>query len=349
MLLIDGHLDLGWNAVNWNRDLTRTVAEIRKAEAGSTEKGRGTNTVAFPDLRQGEVAVNLCTVLARAKPNGYPQLDYQTQEIAYAAAQGQLAYYRVMERSGVLRMLRDAPSLAAHLAEWKADSAATPLGVILSMEGADPIVDCDQLASWWDDGLRVLSLAHYGPSAYAHGTNSDGPLTARGRELLARMANIGMILDVTHLCDQSFWEALDLFPGRVIATHNNCRALVPHCRQFSDDQVRALVARDAVIGVAFDTWMLKPDWKAGDEVSISTVIDQIDYIRSLAGGTRHIAIGSDLDGGYGTEQSPVELGTIAGIQQVAPLLRERGYPEAGIEGIFHGNWTRLFMEAWAKR
>lgn len=346
MLLIDGHLDLGWNAVNWNRDLTRTVAEIRKAEAGSTEKGRGTNTVAFPDLREGEVAVNLATVLARAKPNGYPQLDYQTQEIAYAAGQGQLAYYRVMERSGVLRMLRDAASLTAHLAQWKADAASTPLGIILSMEGADPIVDCDQLGSWWDDGLRVLSLAHYGPSAYAHGTNSDGPVTGRGRELLARMAKIGMILDVTHLSDESFWEALELFPGRVIATHNNCRALVPHCRQFSDDQVRALVARNAVIGVAFDTWMLKPDWKAGEEVSISTVIDQIDYIGSLAGGTRNIAIGSDLDGGYGTEQSPVELGTIAGIQQVAPLLRERGYGESDIEGIFHGNWTRLFLEAW---
>jgi membrane dipeptidase len=345
MLLIDGHLDLGWNAVNWNRDLTQTVAAIRASEAGDTEKGRGTGTVAFPEMRSGEVAVSLATVLARAKPNGHPLLDYKTQEIAYGAAQGQLAYYRAMERVGAMRMLRDAAGLKAHLEEWKTAPATAPLGIILSMEGADPVVDPAHVQSWWDDGLRVLSLAHYGPSAYAHGTNSSGLVTERGRELLAHMAKIGMILDMTHLADESFWDALERFPGRLVATHNNCRTLVPHCRQFADEQVKALAARDAVIGMAFDTWMLKPNWKAGEEVSITTVVDQIDYVRKLTGTTRHIAIGSDLDGGYGTEQSPKELGTIAGIQQLIPMLRERDYSEAEIEGIFYGNWTRLFLEA----
>ena len=161
---------------------------------------------------------------------------------------------------------------------------------------------------------------------------------------------MGMILDVTHLSDQSFWEALDIFDGPVIASHNNCRALVPGDRQFSDEQIHALVDRDAVIGIALDTWMLYPGWVKGKTsnavVSLGAVADQVDHVCKLAGNSRHAAIGSDLDGGYGKEQCPYDLDTITDLQNVPNLLRERGYCEEDIRQIMHGNWIRLFRAAW---
>jgi membrane dipeptidase len=352
MLVIDAHLDLSWNALNWNRDLTSTVPGIRALETGMNEKGRTTNTVAFPEMRKAEVAVCLATLLARASGLGEALLDYRNREIACAMAQGQLAYYRIMQSSGEMQMLRNSSSLRAHLQKWKIDPTSTPLGFILSMEGADPILSPDQVPQWWNDGLRVVGLAHYGCSAYAHGTGSAGGLTAQGRELLKSMADVGMILDATHLADESFWEALDVFAGPVLASHNNCRALVPGDRQFSDDQLRCLIERGAVIGAAFDAWMLCPGWVPGASnpaVSLEAVVDHIDHVCQLAGNARQAAIGSDLDGGYGTEQCPEDLDTIIDLQKIPVLLRKRGYAEADIEAVMHGNWVRFFEETWSKK
>jgi membrane dipeptidase len=266
-------------------------------------------------------------------------------------AQGQLAYYRIMECKRELRMLRDRESLRAHIQEWKADGSASPIGFILSMEGADPILSPQQVPQWWRDGLRVVGLAHYGRSAYAHGTASSGGLTPKGRELLKSMAEAGMILDVTHLADQSFWEAVDLFHGPVLASHNNCRSLVPGDRQFADDQLRCLIERDAVIGVAFDAWMLYPGWVPGKTsnsvLSLEAVVDHIDHICQLSGNTAHAAIGSDLDGGYGAEQCPRDLDTIVDVQKIPDLMRKRGYNKTDIEAIMGGNWMRFFETAWA--
>ena len=354
MIVIDAHLDLSWNALNWNRDLTLTVPEIRRLEAGMKEKNRATNTVAFPEMRRGEVAVCLATLLARASGLGEPMLDYRNQEIACAMAQGQLAYYRIMESKGHLRMLKDWPALEAHFQGWKRSGATSPpLGFILSMEGADPILAPSEATRWWSDGLKVVGMAHYGTSAYAHGTASAGGLTRKGRDLLKVMEELGMVLDVTHLADESFWEAVRLFHGPVLASHNNCRSLVPGERQFTDDQLRCLIERDSVVGAAFDAWMLYPGWVPGETsrsvVSLEAVVGHIDHLCQLAGNARHAAIGSDLDGGFGTEQSPRDLDTIADLQKIPDLLRKRGYKQTDIEAVMHGNWLRLFHKAWTDR
>ncbi len=351
MLLIDGHLDLAMNALNWNRDLKLPVYETRSLEAGMEQKGRAAGTVAFPEMHQGEIAITFCTVIARVTQPGAVRGGYRTHEIAYGHAQGQLAYYLELERQGVIRMISDWPSYEAHLQEWQADSASTPLGMVLTMEGADPIVEPSQVGAWWDQGLRVISLAHYGPSAYAKGTESVGGLTQMGRDLLSEMDALGkMILDVTHLSDDSFWEAVEHFKGPVLATHSNCRALVPGDRQLTDDMLRHLFDRDAVIGAVLDAWMLQPNWIRGEttpeKVTLNTVVDHIDYICQLAGNARHAAIGSDLDGGYGTEQTPNDLDTIADLQQIADLLRDRGYAESDIVLIFNGNWSNLLKRVW---
>lgn len=352
MIVIDAHLDLSWNALNWNRDLTQEVPEIRKSEAGMDQTGRSTNTVSLPAMRRGQVAVCLATVLARANPQGRSVLDFRNQEIACAMAQGQLAYYRIMEERGELRRLDDWTAIEAHVRQWNtSQDGNVPLGYILSMEGADPILSPRHLEFWWQSGLRALGLAHYGVSAYAHGTGSSGGLTTRGVELLAVMEDLGVILDTTHLADEGFWEALKRFKGPVIASHNNCRELVPGDRQFSDDQIRSLIERDAVIGAAFDNWMLCRDWVGGQTpnsaVGLETVIDHIDHVCQLAGNAWHAAIGSDLDGGFGTEQSPHDLDTIADLQKIPSLLHKRGYQEDDIRAIMHGNWMRVFKHAWA--
>ena len=354
--IIDAHLDLAWSALSFNRDLTLDLQDVRRHERGMTdERARGNNTVTFPELRRGGIRIAVATLLARGgpaqtRPLGYKRsdLDYINQTHANAIAKGQLAYYRELESQGIVRFISTREDLDAH---WRLanDDAGAPLGIILSMEGADPIVSPAQVQEWWDCGLRAVGPAHYGQSHYAYGTGVSGPLSAKGRELLKEFDRVGMILDATHLCDQSMAEALDLFGGRVLASHHNCRSIIPGDRQLTDGQIRGLVKRDAVIGAALDAWMLHPNWIRGETkpavVGLSAVVDHIDRVCQLAGSVKHSAIGSDLDGGYGFEQTPHDLNTIADLQKLAGLLSSRGYADADIDLIFHGNWLRFFRQA----
>jgi membrane dipeptidase len=355
MIAFDAHLDLAWNAIDWNRDLRLPVKEIRQQEQGLPEKGRGRNTVSFPELRRGKVVTFIATLLPRRLQVGVNTAvhRYSSMEAAYAAACGQLAYYRALEQEGLLRWIKDAKTLEAHVRAWldNEDSPTEPLGFILSMEGADSVLSPEQVEEWWQAGLRIIGPAHYGVSPYAHGTGTEGGLFPKGPALLRTMERVGMILDVTHLSDQCFEEALDIYGGPVLASHHNCRTLVPNQRQLTDSQIKRLLARGAVIGTALDAWMLHPGWVRGQTtpqqagVRLERMIDHMDHVCQLAGNTRHAAIGTDLDGGFGTEQTPLDLDTIADLQRVPALLRQRGYQEADIENIFYGNWLRFFKEA----
>jgi membrane dipeptidase len=258
-----------------------------------------------------------------------------------------------MEAAGQMRMLRDAAALASHVAEWqRTGGQGTPLGFILAMEGADPILEPSQVELWWRRGLRVVEPVHYGNSFYGHGTGAVGGLTVKGRELVEAMQNTGIILDITHLSDDCFWESLDIYHGPVMASHHNCRVLVPGDRQLTDEMIRALVARGAVIGAAFDSWMLYPHYVPQQTdnslVTMDRVVDHIDHVCQLAGNCQHSGIGSDLDGGFGREQSPHDLNTIADLQRIPDMLRKRGYKQAEVENIMHANWLRFFGKALAK-
>lgn len=352
--IFDSHLDLAWNALSFNRDLTLEVDQIRRREEGMTdEPSRGHNTLSLPELGKAGVRVCVATVLARGGPDQKPKtaykrsdLDFASQSIAYAAAHGQLAYYRLLEKQGHVRLIRAAAELESH---WQNAGEASPLGIILSMEGADPIISPGQAEEWWEAGLRAVGPVHYGRSHYAYGTGVCGPLSAAGIELLKEFGRLGIILDVTHLCDQSMAQALDVHDGPVLASHHNCRALVPGDRQLTDEQIKRLIARGAVIGAALDAWMLHPNWVRGqtqpEVVGLNAVADHIEHICQLAGNARHAGIGSDLDGGFGFEQTPRDLNTIADLQKLAPILLSRGFSEADADAIFHGNWLRFFRES----
>jgi membrane dipeptidase len=359
MWIFDAHLDLAWNGIDWNRDLTLPVEQIRATEREQklVGKGRGENTVSFHALRQGGVGVVIATLIARLlRENQMPAFRrYEHMEAAHAAAWGQLVYYRTMEQRGILRPIRDAKDLTAQVSAWEKDPGKCPIGYILSMEGADPVLTPDELPRWYEAGLRIIGPAHYGPSPYAHGTGTVGGLFPPGPALLREMQRLGIILDVTHLADQAFDEAMDQYGGPVLASHHNCRALVPDQRQLSDEQIKRLIGRGAVIGVALDAWMLHPGWVRGETmprpagVNLARVVDHIDHYCQLAGNARHVAIGTDLDGGFGREQSPYDLDTIADLRKLVPLLKERGYSDADIDGILHGNWVRFFTTAWGQR
>jgi membrane dipeptidase len=355
MLIIDMHLDLAMNAIEWNRDLSRPIEEIRAREEGKTDQpDRGRGTVSFAEMRRGGIRLCVATQIARYVAPGATLPGWHSPEQAWAMTQAQLAWYRAMEERHELVQVSDLASLdrvSADSSQLPA-SSSTPIGYVLSLEGADSIVSMHHLERAYEDGLRAVGPAHYGPGVYAQGTNATGGIGVKGRELLSEMARLGIILDVTHLCDDSFREALDHFRGPVWASHSNCRALVPHVRQFTDDQIRELISRGAIIGAAFDAWMLAPDWKRGEttpesaNVTLDTVVDHIDHICQLAGNTRHSCIGSDLDGGFGREQCPSDLLTIADIEKVGARLSARGYSPTDLENIVSGNFLRFLRSNW---
>ena len=356
MFTIDAHLDLSMNAMEWNRDLTRPLAEINAREQGMTDKpDRGNGTVSLPELRKGNVGLVVATQIARFVATDNPLPGWHSPQQAWAHTQGQLAWYRAMEKQGELKQIRNWQELEAHLAYWNAgeDKSQKAIGYILSLEGADSIVSLDYLETAFENGLRALGPAHYGPGRYAYGTDSSAPLAQQGKDLLRKMDELGIILDATHLCDLAFWDALDHFQGPVWASHNKCRALVDHNRQFSDEMIKALIARGAVIGGVFDAWMLSPGWIRGEStpkernVTLNTLLDHFDHICQLAGNANHIGIGSDLDGAFGKEQCPSDLETIADLQKIPDLLLARGYSEEDVQKVMHGNWFRFLKKAWS--
>lgn len=355
MLSVDAHLDLSMNAMEWNRDLRMSISEIREREQGMTDKpDRAKNTVTFDELRKGNFGLVVATQIARYVERTSSLPGWNSPEQAWAQTQAQVAWYKSMEDDGEMKQITNLKQLEQHIVDWdKSTDKKKAIGYILSLEGADSIVTLKNLEKAYEYGLRAVGPAHYGPGRYAFGTDSVGPMGAKGKALLKEMERLNIILDATHLCDESFREAMDNFNGHVWASHHNCRALVNHNRQFNDDQLKELIARGAVIGAPMDAWMIVPNWVRGKStpegmgVSLERVIDHMDHICQLAGNANHIGIGSDLDGAFGREQCPTDIDTIADLQKLRQLLSKRGYTPADIENVMSGNWLRFLRRAWA--
>jgi membrane dipeptidase len=352
MFIVDAHLDLSMNALEWNRDLRASIKEINEREKHLTDKpDRGLATVSLDELRKGNIGLVVATQIARYVDRNSSLPGWNSPEQAWAQTQGQLAYYKALERSNDLRPIRNLPELYTHLETWPSDQHT--IGYILSLEGADSIVSVEYLEIAHEAGLRALGPAHYGPGRYAQGTNATGGIGPKGRELLQKMRELNIILDATHLCDDSFDEAMEHFDGHVWASHHNCRALVDHNRQFSDAQFKELIRRGAVIGMPLDAWMMVPNWERGKStpksmgVTLNTMIDHLSHICDLAGNTNHVGMGTDLDGGFGKEQCPNDLETIADLQKIPNLLAKRGFSEDDIKKICHQNWLNFLEKAWA--
>jgi len=341
--------------MEWNRDLQKPVQEINERERGLTDKpDREKATVSLPELRNGNIGLVVATQIGRYVAPDSKLPGWHSPEQAWAQTQGQLAWYRAMEEQGEMVQINNLRSLNIHLAYWNDGDPNDhkPVGYILSLEGADSIVSLQHLERAYEYGLRAVGPAHYGPGRYANGTNATGQMNSDGLALLKEMERLNIILDATHLCDDAFWQAMDHFHGHVWASHNNCRAFVDHNRQYSDEQIKVLIERGAVIGGAFDAWMLVPGWVRGQSTPQNThcdlnkVVDNIDHICQLAGNSLHVGIGSDLDGAFGREQCPYDLETIADLQKIPALFKQRGYSDEDVNNLMHDNWLRFLRKAW---
>jgi membrane dipeptidase len=357
VFIIDCHLDLAMNAIEWNRNLRKSVSEIRSFEIGMNDKlDRAKGTVALPELRKGNIGLVTATQIARIVKPGSELPGWNSPEIAWSITQAQLSWYRAMEEIGEMVQVTSLVQLEKHMDLWfdkTVPNKSKPIGYILSLEGADSLINISYLEKAYENGLRACGPAHYGPGRYAPGTGMSGGLTQAGRELIQEMDRLKMILDVSHLTDEGFTEAISLFKGPVWASHNNCRKLVNHQRQLNDEQIKILLERDAVIGGVLDTWMLADNWVRGKDdpkqrgVNLETVVDHYDHICQIAGNSLHVAIGSDLDGAYGKEQSPFDLEDISDLQNLRSLLVNRGYSSKDVENIFYKNWLRFLKRAWS--
>ena len=365
MLIIDGDCAFMLGAMERDRDLTLPLEEIRAAPLSGRNwvpNIPGSEAVvSLPEFRRGGVAVIVAKLAARIYRPGSPMWGYRTGDIAYAMARGQAAYYRILETRGEARVIETSGQLSEHMAEWAAarDYSRLPVGMIVGIEGADPILWPEQVHEWWGVGVRVVSLSHYGVSTYSHGTSTGtgGGLFAPAKDLLREMEALGMVLDVTHTSDESVRQAMDIFAGPVVATHQNCRALVPGERQFPDDLLNRVIERGGVIGTSLDAFMLyRPgiDWMdipglqrtfAREEVTLEDVADHMDHVCQLAGNSLHAALGTDLGGGVGWSGAPHGVDSAADYHKIAVVLAQRGHGEEDIANIMHRNWQR-FYEKW---
>ncbi len=372
ILIIDGHLDLAFNALHHRRDLTQDIRVLREREDPKPpgpshpdslrdrkrpeSTSHGTATVSLPQMRQGCVGIALSTIMSRVQiPTGPLDDGMRTQEAAHAIGQSHLHYYKALAHEGQLRFIRDATELDAAIAAWQNPDSTTPIGLILSMESADPILDPEQVSWWWEQGLRSVGLTHFGANTWGHGTGTHGGLYADAYPLLDALAATNIALDLTHASDLVFWQLLNYWQGPVHASHCNCRALVPGQRHLSDEMIQAIAERGGVIGVVFAEFMLNPSINFDDPAtypqtarrSMSAVVDHIDHICQLVGTCEHVAIGSDLDGGFGREMAPIDYDTIADLQRFLDILDRRGYSTHDIAAIAHGNLARFFRQAWS--
>jgi membrane dipeptidase len=350
-LIIDGHEDVAWNWLDLGRDPREDALATRERERETSIPAQmGTRTTGLPQWLAGRVGIIVATVFTMPLHRASP-LDRQTYadpQEAHQKGWHQLEqYHRLVDDEPRLTLITTAAELEGVVGQWLDATAEPAVGLVLALEGADPVREPAELHEWVDHGLRVVGPA-WGATRYAGGTGEPGPLTALGRRLLDVMADLNLILDLTHLDEQATLQALDRYPGPVIASHSNPRRFRPGNRSLSDETILHLAERGGVAGIVPFNLFLSPEWRMGDRkdaVSVVTVADAIDHVAQLTGSSEHVAIGSDFDGGFGAESIPAEMDTVADLQLIAGALHERGYAPADVENVLYANWLRLLRSA----
>ena len=349
MFIVDAHLDLAYNALQKRRDPRRKLAELRAAEA--PEFKRGIPTVSFSAMRRAGVGLVFATLFNSPQDDPFPDGSdederYTTPEEAHRLGMQQVDFYRrLVDEDESLRLVTDKATLEEVVASHRGERARPLLGLLLLMEGADHIRAPEETELWRDAGVRVIGPA-WDDTRYCDGAwrGSKRGLSLDGRRLLDVMADLGLILDLTHMSEMAALQALDAYAGPVVATHANARVLVPTERQLSDQQIRLIGERDGVIGCVLFNAFLRAGYRKGDSkelVTLDHVVAHIDHVCQLIGDARHAGIGSDLDGGFGAADIPTPLGSIADLPLIAGALRDKGYSEDDVTGIMGGNWVDL--------
>jgi len=339
-LIIDGHSDIAWNKLALNRDLLDSVQIKRNAEGSPPSHSEGSALIGFPELEEANIRVIFSTIWTQPENSYYPAPGpkFTTQQEANNQAEEQLQYYVNLTDDNRITIVTGADRLDAVLR-----SSNYKLGLVLLMEGADPIASPSDLNYWVKNGVRIIGPI-WQSNKYGGGTESNLPLTLKGRELIAEMERAGIILDLAHMNDRSAYQALEAFHGVVINSHSNCRTLVDGSRQISDELISEVASRGGVIGIMPWAPLIKPLWNNASkkqEFNLADVVDHVDHIFHLTGSTKHVGIGSSFDGGFGNEQTPREIDTIADMPRLEQALSERGFTQDDIRDIMYKNWLRI--------
>lgn len=356
MIIVDMHRDIAYDAIDCDRDYRLSVAESRRLEAGINHpRRRGQSATGLPDSLAAKIAVVGATLFVEPSsfvpwgglnPMAHAISSYSTPQEAHDVAMKQLDYYNdLAATTPSARIIYNRADLDAVLATWAegADPANRQHGLIVLMEGADPVIEPSQFGEWYERGVRILGTS-WSRTRYAGGTQAPGPLTDIGRQLLKEMATFNAILDISHMAEEACMESLETYSGSLIASHANPRAFCDTDRHLTDAAIKRLAERDGVMGLVLLRLFWKTDWKPGEPIGISRIADAVDYICQLTGSSRHVGIGTDWNAGMGTDEYPNDFDTVADLWKIADVLRERGYSEADIDGITSGNMLRKLRE-----
>lgn len=351
MFIVDAHEDIAYNALYFGRDYRQSVAVKRRNEANG-DHPNGIATVGLPESMLGRVGIVFATIFTAPQTANMMAASvtphYKDAKEAYQMGMAQLDYYqRIADESDKLQLVRTQAELDAVIETWQPGKEVSDhkQGLVLLMENADPIIEPKQFEEWYARGLRVVGPA-WQASRYCGGTGQPGPLTSLGRDLLEVMAGFNAILDLAHMAEESFLEAVDRYEGVMIASHANPRSFRDSDRHLSDDMIRRLVERDGVMGIVPYNNFLANGWKRGDpRVPFSTILDAMDTVCQIAGSAAHVGIGSDFDGGFGVQSVPEGVDTITDLWKIGDGLKERGYSDSDVEAILGGNMLRKLRQS----
>lgn len=374
-LIVDAHQDLAWNILTFGRDYTQSAFDIRRQENGTeTPLRNGDTLLGWQEYQQGRIGVVFSTLFVTPahRREAWETVYYRDARQAHALYRAQVdVYHRLTDKhSDRFVLIQNRNDLANLLANWErrdldlpfdterddhSDPELSlkpghPVGLVILMEGAEGVSEPAELEEWWRLGVRLIGPAWAG-TRFCGGTREPGPLTKEGYALLEAMAELGIVLDVSHMDEKAMLQALDFYPERVVSSHANVRSLLrgdDSNRHLSDRAIQGLLEREAVLGLSPLNQFLVAGWKRGDpreQVSLERLAAHIDYICQMAGDARHVGLGSDFDGGFGLQSAPREINTVADLQKIGEILKARGYSEADIEAIMGGNWLSLLRQS----
>jgi len=363
--IIDAHQDLAFNSFVLKRDYRRSVAETRKLDpfTGEQAKMLGQTTLGYPEFQRGQIALIIATlfIAPRRYNEGFTEQSYGDFNEAHRLILQQIDFYKrwAQDNPTMFRVITDRAGLEAHLKEWETPAylpghaeedgkpAVThPVGLVMSIEGAEGIGSLAQFDEYYECGVRLVGPVWMG-GRLCGGTREGGGFTDEGYAVLDKLASLGYTADIAHMNEKSALTALDRYEGNIIASHANARALVKGDsgeRHLTDPTLRRLIERDGVVGLLPFNRFLDATWQRGDSrhaVTLETLVAHVDHICQLAGDSRHVGIGSDFDGGFGYPDIPEEMNDISDLQLISPMLLERGYTEGDVENIFNRNWRRI--------
>jgi len=366
-LIVDAHLDLAYNVLGWQRDYRRSARWNRRREAGApAERENGQCCVGLPELVRGRVGIVFGTIFVEPSQRRYSNspITYRDEKEAHAEGMAQLDFYRRWpEQEPHVKLIGSQRDLSDVLNTWGLQSDASgrltvlpdrqtpaihPVGIVPLMEGADPILEPKELERWVERGVRIVGPAWH-RTRYSAGSDAPGGLTNLGRELLEVIAQLGVVLDVSHMAHRALFEALDTFEGKhIIASHSNPYRIVPDERHLPDPAIEAIAERGGVIGIVLYNKFLKRGWGTGSkkrDVTLDDVVRAIDHVCQVTGSANYVGIGSDFDGGLGARQIPWEMDSSRDLGKIGAELARRGFDPDDVDKIMGGNWLRILRAA----